>query len=122
MLQAIWIEIPVIDLERAIGFYKAVFELQDPQRVDEGVRQVATFVNATEERAGISLNKTSNFEPMNKGVLVYFNAGEDLSTTLARVVPAGGRIVEGKTSMGAAGFYATFEDTEGNCFALYSFQ
>ncbi|MBC8162949.1 MAG: VOC family protein, partial [Roseiflexaceae bacterium] len=29
-------------------------------------------------------------------------------------------IVEAKTSMGDAGYYATFEDTEGNRLALYS--
>ena len=35
---------------------------------------------------------------------------------------AGGKIVEPKTSMGPAGYYATVLDSEGNVFALYSFK
>ena len=120
-MQAIWIEFPAKDVERALRFYETVFGLQSTEIVDDGVRRVATLVNANEAgRPGVSLNQTSNFEPCDHGALAYLAAGEDLSACLARVEPAGGAIVEPKTSMGPAGFYATVRDTEGNVFALYS--
>lgn len=38
-LQAIWVEIPAKDLERAMAFYHTVFELEMGQIDDEGVRR-----------------------------------------------------------------------------------
>lgn len=122
-MQAVWIEIPVKDMSRALAFYQAVFELQPTEVVTDGPRRTATLVSTSEGgAAGISLNQTANFEPSNRGPLVYLDAGEDLTSHLERVEPAGGTIVEGKTSMGVAGNYATFLDTEGNLLALYSYR
>jgi uncharacterized protein len=121
-MQAVWIEIPVKELERAVAFYQAVFQLQPTEIMTDAVRRTTTLVNTTEQGgAGISLNQTANFEPSNKGTLVYLDAGEDLTHHLQRVETAGGKIIEGKTSMGEAGNYATILDTEGNCLALYSY-
>lgn len=122
-MQAVWIEIPVEDLERAVAFYQAVFKLQPTEVGDDGVRRTTTLVNTSPEgKPGISLNQTANFAPSNKGPLVYLDAGEDLSTHLERIAPAGGQVVEPKTSMGEAGNYATFLDSEGNLLALYSYR
>lgn len=122
MIQAVWIEIPVKDLERAMQFYQTLFELEATPILDEGVRRTTTLTNTTEGGGvGISLNQTANFEPSNKGPLVYLSTNEDIPGYLARVEAAGGKIVEGKTSMGEAGHYATILDTEGNMLALYSF-
>lgn len=121
-MQAVWIEIPVKDLERAMQFYQAVFEFQPTEILEDGVRRTTTLINTSPEgRPGISLNQTHNFEPSDKGPLVYLDAGEDLTDHLNRVEPAGGKIIEAKTSMGAAGNYATILDTEGNAVALYSY-
>jgi len=122
MIKAVWVEIPVIDIARAMKFYQTVFELSETEVVDDGVRKTATFFGGAEGQPGISLNQTKNFTPGEKGIYVYFDAGEDLSDHLSRIEPAGGHIVEGKTSMGSAGFYASVKDTEGNLFALYSFK
>jgi hypothetical protein len=120
MIQAVWVEFPVKNLERAMRFYQTIFGLE-PTKIDvDDVRRTTTLVNPSSGGAGISLNQTQNFEPSDKGVLVYlFAGGDDLTPELNRVVPAGGKIVEPKTSMGPAGFYATVQDTEGNVFALY---
>ena len=121
-MQAVWIEIPVKDLERAMAFYQELFGLEPTDILDEGVRRTTTLTNTNEGgQAGLSLNQTANFTPSDHGPLVYLNAGADLSDHLARVEPAGGKIVEPKTSMGAMGDYATFLDTEGNLLALYSY-
>ena len=122
-MQAVWVEIPVKDLGRALAFYGAVFGLQPTDVADDGARRTTTLVSTSDDgAAGISLNQTAGFEPSDRGVLVYFDAGEDLTEHLRRVEPAGGKIVEGKTSMGDAGNYATFRDTEGNLLALYSYR
>jgi hypothetical protein len=121
MISAVWVEIPVKDLERALKFYQQVFELEATEVTDDGTRKTTTLFGGDGKAAGISLNQTRNFEPADKGTLIYFDTtGEDLSEHLKRVEAAGGKIIESKTSMGAAGWYATFLDTEGNCFALYS--
>ncbi|MDX1995855.1 MAG: VOC family protein [bacterium] len=121
MLQAVWIEFPVKDLERAQKFYQTLFELQPTDIVDDGVRRTTTLTNTGDGgSAGISLNQTANFEPNDKGAFVYLYAGEDLTHHLSRVEPAGGKIITGKTYMEGAGYYAAVQDTEGNVFALYS--
>lgn len=122
MIQAVWIEIPVKDIERAMKFYQAVFELQPTEVMKEDVRTTTTLTDTSGGGGiGISLNQTDHFEPSDKGVLVYLNTGEDLTDHLNRIEPAGGKVVEPKTSMGVAGDYATFMDTEGNVLALYSY-
>jgi uncharacterized protein len=123
MLQAVWVEIPVKDIERAMQFYQTVFELEPVEIVDDGIRRTATLFNGSAEGvAGISLDQTRNFEPSDKGVLVYMDAGEDSTEHLRRVEAAGGKVVEPQTSMGGAGNYATILDTEGNMLALYSYK
>lgn len=118
MVQSVWVEVPVKDIERALKFYQAVFELPTHEITDDGVRKTVTL--SGEYAVGFSLNQTKNFEPGNRGALVYLDTGKDLSVHLARVVPAGGKVIDPKTSMGSAGWYASFEDTEGNLFAFYS--
>ena len=122
MFQVIWVELPVLNIERAMKFYQTMFEIQPTEISADGTRRTTTLINVSPEGfPGISLTETKGFEPSSKGTWVYFNAGEDLATHLSRVEPAGGKIVTPKTDMGGgAGFYASVEDTEGNVIALYS--
>ena len=123
MLQAVWVEIPASDIARAVTFYRSVLDLTpEGEIVEDDVRQQITLVN-TENGGGtgISLNQTASFEPGASGPLVYLMVEEELETVLERVVPAGGTVVEGRTSMGDAGSYATFRDSEGNTLALYTY-
>jgi len=121
MLQAVWVEIPVKNLERALDFYRAVFGLEATEIADDGVRRTTTlYMGNAEGAAGISLNQTQDFEPSDRGTLVYLYNGEDIDTVLPRVEPAGGKVTSGKTSMGQAGYLALVVDTEGNTLALYN--
>lgn len=123
MIQAVWIELPVKDIERALAFYRAVFQLGEIEIADDGTRKIATLVSTGEGGSpGISLTQVANFEPAgDRGVWVYLSTGEDFDGHVARVTEAGGEIVEQKTSMGQAGSYASFLDTEGNRVALYTY-
>lgn len=122
-MQAVWIEIPVKDMERAMQFYQVVFKLSPTEITTDAVRRTTNLVNMTPEgHPGISLNQTQNFEPSDKGTLVYLDVGADLIDHLNRVEAAGGAVIEPKTPMGDLGNYATIRDTEGNVLALYSYQ
>lgn len=117
--QVVWVEVPVKDIERAQTFYEAVFGLSGDGIVDDGTRKTTTL-RMTEGQAGFSLNQTANFEPSDKGILVYVMIDEPLQDTLKKVTDAKGSVVDEKTSMGQAGYYASFKDTEGNVLALYA--
>ena len=121
-MKAVWVEIPAKDIERALRFYQAVFDLEPTEISTDDVRRIATLADTKSGGVGISLNQTQSFEPGDKGPLVYLDVGEDLTDQLNRVEPAGGRITAPKTSMGEAGYYATILDTEGNVLALYSYK
>jgi predicted enzyme related to lactoylglutathione lyase len=116
-MQAVWVEIPVEDLARAAAFYQAVFGLSVGEVNDDGTRRTVTLASPSAEGGvGISLNQTAAFLPSDKGPLVYLEApGEALD----RVEASGGKILEGKSSMGDAGSYALILDSEGNQFALF---
>lgn len=121
MFQVTWVEVPVKDIERAKRFYETVFELPAGEVVDDGVRRTVTlYYDETMVKTGFSLNQTANFEPGDKGLYVYLDAGDDLTGALNRVEAAGGKVLTPKTSMGSAGNYATVLDSEGNLFGLYS--
>lgn len=118
--QAVWVEIPVKDIERAAKFYGRVFG-GAPKIHDDGVRRSATLTNTQGNGVGASLTQIEGFEPSDKGPLVYMLAADgDITAALAKVEPAGGKVTAPKTSMGAAGFYGLFQDTEGNVLAFYS--
>lgn len=120
-MNAMWIEIPVTDLTRALHFYQTLFGLPPASINTDEQRKTATPFHGGEGRPGITLNQTKNFEPGDKGPLLYFDAGKNLSEYLSRVEPAGGSVITAKTDMGnGGGFYAMLKDTEGNVIALYS--
>jgi predicted enzyme related to lactoylglutathione lyase len=116
-MQAVWVEIPVEDVARAAAFYQAVFGLPAGEVSDDGTRRTITLASPSGEGGmGISLNQTAGFLPSDRGPLVYLSADGD---ALERVESAGGRVLEGKTSMGDAGSYALILDSERNQFALF---
>ncbi|GIK30392.1 MAG: VOC family protein [Anaerolineae bacterium] len=122
MLQIVWFEIPVHDIERAVAFYTAAFGLDEVKIMDDGTRRTATLRNTSEGGIpGVSLTQTPGFEPSNqRGPWAYLDAMSDFDAAVARVKAAGGTIVAEKTSMGEAGSYASILDTEGNLLALYT--
>lgn len=121
MLKAVWIEIPVKDIDRALAFYQAVFQIGPFEVMDDGVRRTAVIASeAGTEVPGISLNQTASFEPSDHGVYLYLDSGEELTLPLGRVEGAGGKVLTEKIDMEGAGYYASILDTEGNLIGLYS--
>ncbi|MFZ5953241.1 MAG: VOC family protein [Candidatus Rifleibacteriota bacterium] len=114
-----YFEIPVIDLERAIAFYQAVFDYQFERTNIDG-NEMALFP-AYDKVSGITgaLAKGESYVPGKQGSRVYFSV-VSIKETLQKVKQARGKILYPETSVGEYGSVAEFEDSEGNCIALHS--
>ncbi|MBD1209685.1 MAG: VOC family protein [Ignavibacteria bacterium] len=113
----VYFEIPVNDIDRAIKFYKAVFNFDfDKESIDNN--EMALFPFA-EENSGISgaLAKGEIYKPTKEGVVIYFKT-ENIDETLKLATSNGGQILYPKTDNGI-GLVAEFQDTEGNRIALF---
>jgi uncharacterized protein len=114
----VWFSIPVSDMDRAVGFYNAVFDLGLETMEYEGER--AAFFPMADGQAGgmLSIDKE---KAGNRGVILYLNGGDDLSVILDKLPGSGGKVTVSKTGVGQdMGFYAHFLDSEGNELGLWS--
>ncbi|MEO1050760.1 MAG: VOC family protein [Bacteroidota bacterium] len=115
---AVYFEIPVTDLERAVQFYKNVFNFEfEREVIDDNEMALFPFVASGKGISG-ALAKGEIYKPTKDGVLIYFFT-DNIDQTLKRVLKSGGRILYPKTSNGDLGFVAEFEDSEGNRIALH---
>lgn len=70
---------------------------------------------------GGAIVKGGGYIPSKHGCKIYLNGGSDLNIVLSRVEKAGGKIVMPKTFISEQlGYFAIFEDTEGNQLSLHS--
>ena len=117
----VWFEIYVEDMPKAKAFYEAVLnvkltKLESPVP-DLEMWQFPSDMTAT--GASGALARMQGVKPGGNSTVVYF-ACEDCAVEAARVVPAGGRIKDPKTSIGQYGFIALAYDRDGNLFGLHS--
>lgn len=117
-----WIEIPVIEMDRAVKFYENVFEVQ-LSKVQMGDIEMAMFPHI-ENSIGASgtLVKHEHYKPSLDGVVIYFTAiSGDINIELSRVEAAGGKVIMPRTLITEEiGYWALFIDSEGNKVALHS--
>ena len=112
-----WVEIPVIDMDRATAFYGTILgvELQ-PMAI--GPIQYALFPSKDRFNCG-ALAKGDNYKPGAQGPVVYLDGGKDLETILAKVKNAGGTVTVEKMFLSdEAGYIGMFLDSEGNHIGL----
>lgn len=114
-----YFEIPVVDLDRAVKFYSAVFGYSFERQSIDGY-EMALFPSALGQ-AGASgaLAKGDVYQPAKAGPVIYFST-EDIAATLGRANAQGGRTLYPVTAVGKNGFVAEFEDSEGNRIALHA--
>ena len=113
----VYVEIPVDDMQRAMQFYGAVFDIQFSSTIIDNI-EMALFP-FEEDAAGITgaLAKGDIYKPTVDGVLIYLHT-HDIDQTLDRVIEHGGSILYPKTDNGI-GLVAEFQDVEGNRIALF---
>jgi uncharacterized protein len=111
---ASWFDIPVADMARAVRFYEHVTS-QKLQRLPVGENKETALFEADGCLFLAPEDKPSHF-----GSRVYLHADSGIDDWLRRVEAAGGRTLVPKTPIGAdRGFFAYFEDTEGNRVGLH---
>ncbi len=116
-----WFEIPVDDFDRARMFYSRLYDYEMPEmQMGPSRMGFLPFVQGAGHVGG-AIVKIDGFLPARHGTMVYLNGGDDLTTILSRVEPAGGKVLVDKTQITPEiGYYATFLDSEGNQVALHS--
>jgi uncharacterized protein len=115
---AVWFEIPASNFDRAVSFYERMFQVAlRRERIGDG--ELAVF--GGEGGANGAILSQSGMLPNKDGAVIYLETGADLTPFLARAVASGGRVVKEKTALPPGmGFYAHFEDCEGNRVGLHS--
>ena len=116
-----WFEIPVTDMDRAKGFYEAVFGIEIAVHDLGGLKMGWFPFDHEKPGATGSLVQHEQYIPSDThGSVLYFSC-DDLSNELGRVESAGGGVMQAKTEIGGGhGFMALVKDTEGNRIALHS--
>ena len=118
----VWFEIYVDDLARAKKFYETALvtqldEMQDPS--NSGIQMASFPMHMDKANASGALVKMEGFKPGGNGTVVYFDS-QDCATEEARVLEAGGKVFQGKTSIGGHGSMCLCKDSEGNTFGVHS--
>jgi predicted enzyme related to lactoylglutathione lyase len=114
---AMYFEIPVSDMKRAIEFYEKVFGF-DFQLEEIHSNQMA-LMPFDIDGSGISgaLAKGEIYKPSLHGTLIYLRT-ESIDKTLSRALLAGAKVLFPKAKAGEYAYVAEIEDSEGNRIGL----
>ena len=114
--RAVWFDIPVADLDRAIRFYAAVLAI-DVHR--EKFEQFDFAVLEHEQGNGGCLIPDAGAVSRG-GILVYFNTDGRIRDAVTEVEKNGGQVLKDTHAIGPHGYRAIVLDSEGNRIALHS--
>lgn len=113
-------QIPVLDFIRAINFYNHILGYK-MHVMETPEYKIGIFNFDNENGVGGTIIKSDGLEPSIKGTMVYLHTGNDLQPVLDRILEKGGTVVISKSMLGPKmGYFAVFEDLEGNRVGLYS--
>lgn len=114
-----WFEIPSNDFERAVKFYESVFQVAMTRENIGG--DMAIFPGSETTTSGAIVAPQPGYAPSLTGAAIYLDAGNDLQPLLDRATKNGGKVITPKTALPPGmGFYAHFQDSEGNRVGLHS--
>ncbi len=114
-----WFEIPAMDFNRAVSFYKAILGLEINEAEMFGTKMGFFPTDGTNVSGAIVQGE--DYTPSTDGILVYLNGGSNLQVVLDKVVPNNGTIIVPKTQISPEmGYFGLFVDTEGNKIAVHS--
>jgi uncharacterized protein len=114
-------EIPADDPDRALNFYKQVFDWElNPIPGVDYVRLLTIRVgpNDTSQRPFEVNGAILKRDSVVKAPVVTISVS-NMNGTLKKIAERGGSIVVGKTEFGNRGYTAYFKDTEGNIMGLW---
>ena len=112
-------EIPATDISRAINFYQAILEIKI-EKMDFPGMEMGIFPYEEQVVTGVII-KGEGYQPSADGVTIYLNGGKNLQVILDKVEKNGGKIMVPKTPHAdESGYFAVFNDPEGNKMGLHS--
>lgn len=120
----VWFEIYVDDMKRAQKFYETIFdtklsEMPMPDTLEEEMMMMAFPDDMEGEGAAGVLVKMKGIEAGGNSTVVYFRS-DNCAIEEKRIEPAGGKVAQGKQSLGEYGFMVLASDSEGNMFGIHS--
>lgn len=115
--RAVWVDIPVAELDRAIQFYSEVLAIKVSKEQFGDI--VFAVLEHGEGNGGCLVVQPENVSSKG-GLLVYMNVDGRIRDAVAKVSLNGGSVVEDTHSIGPHGFRALVLDSEGNRLALHS--
>ena len=113
MNHIVWADIPVVDLNRAINFYRAVLNCEIEQQEQDG-KKIGVIPNW----ATLVVAETEISE--NSGILIYISVEKRIRDAVKRVDEHGGKVMQRIHTIAPYGFRAIVLDSEGNRLALHS--
>jgi predicted enzyme related to lactoylglutathione lyase len=121
-----WFDIPTLDFDRAVKFYSTILGAEMKGMDLDGMKMapfpMSGALGGHEGVGGALWAPMPQNKPSRDGTHVHLNVEGRLDEILARVIPAGGKIVMPKTHLGEPGWDAMIEDTEGNVVGLHSYK
>ncbi len=114
--RAVWFDLPVVDLERAAAFYRAVLKI-DVEVMKFGPMAFAVLAH-DKGNGGCLVVQPEAVSSV--GALVYLNANGRIRDAVAQAIAHGGKVLEDTLATGSHGFRAVILDCEGNRVALHS--
>ncbi|HRK32327.1 MAG TPA: VOC family protein [Tepidisphaeraceae bacterium] len=112
-----YLEIPVTDMDRAVAFYEAVFDIR-LERVTVDGYAMAHFPSSRERvGANVTLAQGDVYVPSKHGAIVYFHL-IDIDRVMSRATARGAAVLFAKKEVTPGTWVAEFEDSEGNRIAL----
>jgi len=115
--RAVWFDIPVADLDRAVTFYAAVLDVKVSK---EKFDNFSFAVLEHHDGNGGCLVPNEKEIASDSGILLYLNVDGRIKDAVANVEQYGGEVVQSIHSIGPHGFCAIIRDCEGNRLALHS--
>ena len=116
--RVVWFDLPVVDLERASGFYRAVLACE--VAVDSFGDAQFGVLEHSEGNGGCLVPMGKDGIAGDRGPLLYFNVEGRIRDAVSQVVEHGGEIVQDVHTIGPHGHRALVLDSEGNRVALHS--
>ena len=115
----VWVDIPVVDLDRAIVFYGAVTG-KPVDKIGGPGFNFGLFKHEGNAVGGCLIEPEEGVAPSMTGPLVYLDASGRLDAAVAAAQQHGGKVLKAKHSIAPNGFRAVIADSEGNRVALHS--
>ncbi len=117
--RAVWVDLPVTDLDRAIRFYSTVLGLAVTKESGPGFT-FGLLPHGDGEVGGCLVVPGPEDGPSKTGPLVYLNAEGRLAQAVEAAAAQGGQVLQPIHPIGPHGSRAVVLDSEGNRLALHA--